>query len=265
MTLDVLVSSIDPSAHLPISLPAYRPIHPSICPSVHPPTPSTSGQLVLRRLWRRGLRRPRWLRLPPVAPVHPLPPHAHAHLPLPQLAVAARLQDRQRAGRRPRCVLPARRAHHGVSVVSVASKVVSSVASVASKVVSSVASVASKAVSRVASRVARETRLATLLLTRYVRPQPWGPPAVLLATCATMLYIGHHALPPAIPHHPQPFTSLHLTHFSHPVHLPPPPPRCRSCAILRFRPPAGVTLSEGDPPPPVSRVTPAGGKKKAKA
>jgi hypothetical protein len=45
----------------------------------------------------------------------------------------------------------------------------------------------------------------------------------------------------------------------------PPPPRCRSCAIMRFRPPAGVTLSEGDPPPPVSRVTPAGGKKKAKA
>ena len=35
--------------------------------------------------------------------------------------------------------------------------------------------------------------------------------------------------------------------------------------VVRFRPPAGVTLSEGDPPPPVSRVTPAGGKKKAKA
>jgi len=34
---------------------------------------------------------------------------------------------------------------------------------------------------------------------------------------------------------------------------------------MRFRPPAGVTLSEGDPAPPVSRVTPGSGKKKAKA
>jgi hypothetical protein len=43
----------------------------------------------------------------------------------PRLAVAARLQGRQRAGRRPRCVLPARRAHHGVrAVVLVASAAV---------------------------------------------------------------------------------------------------------------------------------------------
>eukprot|EP00964_Phaeocystis_antarctica_P061373 scaffold36679_cov69-Phaeocystis_antarctica.AAC.2 len=32
------------------------------------------------------------------------------------------------------------------------------------------------------------TLLATPLLTRYVRPQPWGPPAVLLATCAIMRF-----------------------------------------------------------------------------
>jgi len=55
------------------------------------------------------------------------------------------------------------------------------------------------------------------LITEYVRPQPWGPPAVLLATCA----------------------------------------------IMRFRPPAGVTLSEGAPPSPVQRVTPGRGKKEA--
>jgi len=34
---------------------------------------------------------------------------------------------------------------------------------------------------------------------------------------------------------------------------------------MRFRPPAGVVLAQGNPSPPASQVTPGGGKKKAKA
>ena len=119
---------------------------------------------------------------------------------------------------------------------------------------------------------------------------PRAPPCYTHIYMHTYDYVGHHALPPATPYHPYhpsqpcdsttPHYSVHLslphnplqphnlttsqphnlTHLTTSPRTPPPP---RSCYIMRFRPPAGVTLSEGATPSPVQRVTPGRGKKEA--
>ena len=99
--------------------------------------------------------------------------HTYTYCAPTRLAVAARLQDCQRAGRRPRCVLPARRAHHGVRAV------------------------ASKVGSSVASRERVETRRATLLPTRYTTSYQVRAAAAVGPSRRPPCHVCHHALPPA--------------------------------------------------------------------
>ena len=96
--------------------------------------------------------------------------HTYTYCAPTRLAVAARLQDCQRAGRRPRCVLPARRAHHGVRAV------------------------ASKVGSSVASRERVETRRATLLPTRYTTSYQVRAAAAVGPSRRPPCHVRHHAI-----------------------------------------------------------------------
>jgi len=152
MSIDVLVSSIDPSIH-----PSIRPpTHPTYLRSTRSPstlatwpsssslaastscgtsssatasrarssTPSSAGRRLVE-VYEELYTYTTCVRALDLLNCRALS-HLHVYsLRPPRLAVAARLQGRQRAGRRPRCVLPARRAHHGVrAVVLVASAAV---------------------------------------------------------------------------------------------------------------------------------------------